>query len=260
MLIDWFTVGAQVLNFIILVWLMKRFLYQPILHAIDAREERIAGQLAEASATEVSAKEALDKFKRKNAAFDEDRSTRLAKLKVEVNAERERLFEEVERAADAVKTKREKAFQDEASHFNTALRGKAQVEIFAVVRQTLRDLTDTGLESRAADLFLERLADIEPSVKKVISEALHAAKEPALVRSAFALSPEIQARIQYSVEKNLSCDRPLRFETSLALVGGIEVITPGQKVAWSMASYLDALEKSVFEGITEKTHSTVAQS
>ena len=42
MLIDWFTVAAQALNFLILVWLMKRFLYKPILHAIDAREERIA--------------------------------------------------------------------------------------------------------------------------------------------------------------------------------------------------------------------------
>ena len=39
MLIDWFTVGAQTLNFLILVWLMKRFLYKPVLDAIDAREE-----------------------------------------------------------------------------------------------------------------------------------------------------------------------------------------------------------------------------
>ena len=42
MLIDWFTVGAQVLNFLILVWLLKHFLYKPILNAIDAREKRIA--------------------------------------------------------------------------------------------------------------------------------------------------------------------------------------------------------------------------
>jgi F-type H+-transporting ATPase subunit b len=50
MLIDWFTVGAQVLNFLILVWLLKRFLYKPILHAIDAREQRIAKELADADA------------------------------------------------------------------------------------------------------------------------------------------------------------------------------------------------------------------
>ena len=40
MLIDWFTVGAQAVNFLILVWLLQRFLYQPVLAAIDcAREE-----------------------------------------------------------------------------------------------------------------------------------------------------------------------------------------------------------------------------
>ncbi len=50
MLIDWFTVGAQALNFFILVWLMKRFLYKPILDAINAREMLVAKQLAEASA------------------------------------------------------------------------------------------------------------------------------------------------------------------------------------------------------------------
>jgi F-type H+-transporting ATPase subunit b len=48
MLIDWFTVAAQVVNFLILVWLMKRFLYKPILHAIDEREKRIATELANA--------------------------------------------------------------------------------------------------------------------------------------------------------------------------------------------------------------------
>ena len=51
MLIDWFTVGAQALNFLILVWLMKRFLYKPILDAIDAREDRVAAELADADAS-----------------------------------------------------------------------------------------------------------------------------------------------------------------------------------------------------------------
>ena len=53
MLIDWFTVGAQVLNFLILIWLLKRFLYKPILHAIDEREERIATELANADSPKV---------------------------------------------------------------------------------------------------------------------------------------------------------------------------------------------------------------
>ena len=40
MKINWFTVIAQLVNFLILVWLMKRFLYKPILNAIDEREKK----------------------------------------------------------------------------------------------------------------------------------------------------------------------------------------------------------------------------
>ena len=51
MLIDWFTVGAQAVNFLILVWLLKRFLYKPVLAAIDAREKKIAATIEDAGGT-----------------------------------------------------------------------------------------------------------------------------------------------------------------------------------------------------------------
>ena len=54
MLIDWFTVAAQALNFLILVWLMKRYLYKPIRHAIDEREKRIAAELAEGPSSQTA--------------------------------------------------------------------------------------------------------------------------------------------------------------------------------------------------------------
>ena len=45
MLIDWFTVGAQALNFLILIWLLKRFLYRPVLAAIEARGDLLLARL-----------------------------------------------------------------------------------------------------------------------------------------------------------------------------------------------------------------------
>ena len=74
MLIDWFTVIAQVVNFLILVWLLKRFLYRPILDAIDAREKRIALALADADAKKVEAEKERDAFQQKNEAFDQQRA------------------------------------------------------------------------------------------------------------------------------------------------------------------------------------------
>jgi len=79
MLIDWFTIGAQALNFLILVWLLKRFLYKPILHAVDAREKRIAGELADADAKKAEAQKERDEFQHKNEEFDQQRAALLTK-------------------------------------------------------------------------------------------------------------------------------------------------------------------------------------
>ena len=73
MLIDWFTVVAQAINFLLLVWLLKRFLYKPILQAIDDREKRIATQLQEAGATKEDAEKERRDFQKKNAEFDQQR-------------------------------------------------------------------------------------------------------------------------------------------------------------------------------------------
>src|ERR1035437_775893 len=79
MLIDWFTVGAQAINFIILVWLLKRFLYKPILDAVDAREKRVATELADADAKKAEAKKERDEFQHKNEKFDQQRAALLSK-------------------------------------------------------------------------------------------------------------------------------------------------------------------------------------
>ena len=65
MLIDWFTVGAQALNFVVLVWLLKRLLYKPILAAIDSREKRIAAELADADEKRTQAKRERDEYQQR---------------------------------------------------------------------------------------------------------------------------------------------------------------------------------------------------
>ena len=65
MLIDWFTVAAQLVNFLILVWLLKRFLFKPITSAIDAREKRIATELAAADAKKQMRRRSASNSKRR---------------------------------------------------------------------------------------------------------------------------------------------------------------------------------------------------
>ena len=100
MLINWFTVCAQAINFLILVWLLKRFLYKPILHAIDEREKGIAAQLASAEAKTAEAQKDRDDFQHKNEAFDKERAALLKKATDDASAERQRLLDEAKKDAD----------------------------------------------------------------------------------------------------------------------------------------------------------------
>ena len=81
--INWFTVIAQIINFLILVWLLKRFLYKPVLNAIDEREKKIAAQLSDAETKKAEAQKERDVFEQKNEAFDKERAARMNKVQEE---------------------------------------------------------------------------------------------------------------------------------------------------------------------------------
>jgi F-type H+-transporting ATPase subunit b len=252
MLIDWFTVGAQVLNFLILVWLMKRFLYKPILNAIDAREKRITRELADADAKRAEAKKERDEFQHKNAEFDQQRAALLSKATDEAKTERERLLDEARKAADALSAKRRESLTNDARNLNQAITRRTQDEVFAIARKALTDLATTSLEERMSEVFTRRLRELNGETKRGLAESLKAASEPALVRSAFELPTEQRAAIQKTLNETFSADIRLRFETAPDLVSGIELTSNGQKVGWSIADYLTSLEKSVGELVKAK--------
>ena len=126
MLIDWFTVIAQVVNFLILVWLLKHFLYRPILDAIDTREKRIAKELADADAKKAEAQKERDAFQRRNEAFDQQRAALLSKATDEAKAERQRLLDEARQAADTLSAKRMETLRSEQQSLSEALIRRAR--------------------------------------------------------------------------------------------------------------------------------------
>ena len=252
MLIDWFTVGAQALNFIILVWLLKRFLYKPILNAVDAREKRIAAQLADADAKKAEAQKERDEFQHKNQEFDQQRAALLSKATDEANAERQRLLEDARKAADALSAKRQQALRRDADNLNQAIRRRTQQEVFAIARKALMDLATTSLEERIGEVFTRRLRTINGKAKEGLAEVLKTASEPALVRTAFDLPATQRAAIQNALNETFSAEIHVRFETAPDLVSGVELTTNGQKIAWSIADYLASLETGVGELLKEK--------
>ena len=251
MLIDWFTVAAQAVNFLILVWLMKRFLYKPILHAIDEREKRIATELANADKKRAEAQKESDDFKHRNEEFDKQRAALLSKATDEANAERQRLLDEARKDAAALSSKLQEALRDQEHTLHQAISRRTQREVFAIARKALTDLATVSLEERLGEVFTRRLREMDAQAKAGLAQALKTAPDPALVRSAFDLPAQQRAAIQNALNETFSADIHIRFETAPDLISGIELSTNGQKVAWSIADYLMSMEKSVDELLKE---------
>ena len=88
--------------------------------------------------------------------------------------------------------------------------------------------------------------------KSVLGDALRKNSEPALIRSTFDLPAAQRAAIQNALNETFSAEIHIRFETAPDLVSGIELTTNGQKVGWSIADYLESLEKGVGDLLKEK--------
>jgi F-type H+-transporting ATPase subunit b len=252
MLIDWFTVTAQIVNFLILMWLLKRFLYKPILASIDAREKRIAAELADADARKAEAGQERDEFQRKNDEFERQRDQRWKQAQDEAEAERHRLLDEARQAAETLSAKRQDALRREQQSLTGEIRRRTREEVFAIARRTLKDLAGTSLEERVCEAFTHRLRALDHEAKEGLAKALKASSDPVRVRSAFDLPPEQQQAVQQAINETFSADVPVRFETAPDVISGIELTAHGQKVAWSIADYLASLEQDVEELLKQK--------
>lgn len=243
--IDWFTVIAQVLNFLVLVWLMKRFLYKPILGAIEAREAGIRQELSDADEKRDQATKEREEFRRKNEEFDRDRADLLSRATEDADSHRSALIEAARGEADQLERKRREGMEADHADLARELGRKARIEVFAVARKALADLADESLEEKFASVFARRLRDLDAPARRAFAQALDSSRDPILVRSAFDLGEVGRALVRKVLDEAFDSDATLLYETTPDLVAGIEITCAGQKLTWSVAGYLEDLDKDV---------------
>lgn len=235
MLFDWFTMGAQVLNFIVLVWLMKHFLYQPILRAIAAREKLIANQLADAKVAKADAQKEKDLFSKKNQDYDTQSATLLAQAQTSAKGEAQKLLEVAKKSAADWSSKQHAAFLNEEKNLHEAVSQRAQSEIFSIARKTLTDLAGVDVEKRMVDVFIQRLREVSGKESK----------GPTIVRSAFNLLSDQRSKVEEAIKSVFNDDAAVKFETSPGLICGIVLFRNENKIAWSIDDYLNSMQGAV---------------
>lgn len=245
MLIDWFTVVAQAINFIVLVALMKHFLYRPILSAIAAREQKVAAQLAEADARQAQALAERAELARKNAEFDAERAQLLAAANAQAQALRDKLLAQAEAEAQALAVARRKAMDEETAAYGAELSRRTGQEVLAIAGKLLGELSDSTLERRVVEQFLARLAALPAPARAALAQALLQPGAPVEVRSAFALGDDQRAAIRGALAGLGGEGAQLRFASAPELVCGIELSAGGQQFGWNVADSLQSLQGGV---------------
>lgn len=256
MLIDWFTVAAQAVNFLILVWLLKRFLYKPVLAAIDEREKRIAAQLHDAETKKAEALQEQADFARKNEEFEQHRAALLLDATNTANAERETLMETARKDSEELRSKLQQMVYGELDNLNRKLETLAQQEVFFIARKTLADLAGVSLEERLTNVFIQRLYDLNEAQRTEFKASFQASSRRVLVRSAFELAPPLKTAIADAAKPLLGEGVGIDFETRPDLISGIELSVNGRKIAWSIADYLASLSHAASALLEPKSAAT----
>src|SRR5262249_16867757 len=155
MKIDWFTVIAQVINFLILVWLLKRFLYQPVLRSIDEREKKIANQLKEAEDREAAAEQAKTLMQEKLNAFERQRPNELNKVVEEAKVLRQSQFEQVRADSAAEREVLQSALREESIKAEKMLGRRIHQEVYAITEKAFSDLASAPMEVYLVKGFID---------------------------------------------------------------------------------------------------------
>ena len=129
--LDWSTIVLEIVNFLVLVWLLKRFLYRPVLATLAERRSRIEGLLAEAKETEERASALKGQFESRLADWEQEKAAARASLETAMALERER---QMEALAEALAAERERSAAQEA-HRQETLKRELAAEAVAEARR-----------------------------------------------------------------------------------------------------------------------------
>ena len=254
MLIDWFTVVAQMVNFLVLIFLLKHFLYGRIIRAMDQREEKIASRLADAEQKREKAEEEAEEFREKNEELAARKEELLRQARTDAESQKEDLVRKAREEVERLHSRWRESMAREKEDFLGDLRRRAAGQVLAVARRTLAELADAGLERQAVGVFIQRLKGLKPEEREEMKASIGQEAKGVTIQSAFELSGEDRDRLQRAVKEHLRDGLEVTYRTSPDLVMGVELKVDGHKVAWSLDHHLRSLEAEITRVLEEEIH------
>ena len=242
MQIDYFTIAAQIINFLILVFLLRHFLYRPVIATMNEREQGMVSRLKDAEQKIRKAEQEAESLRLMKQELQDKRQEMLAKVTEEVRDLKTDLTEKARSEVEASTADWHSSIERQKESILTELKLRTGEEVYAISRRAIQDLANEKLEAQIIDTFIRRLQEMGEPEKEKINEFYKTPDQPITVRSTFEIPDDARQTILETMRNLAGKDLKIKFETSPELISGIEMSTPDTRIGWSIASYLDTLK------------------
>jgi F-type H+-transporting ATPase subunit b len=251
--IDWFTVIAQIVNFLVLVALLKYFLYGRVMDAIDDRESELASRHHQAEQNLEESRTELESAREKNLQLDAQREKLLAAVRTEVGEFRKQQMNSVRNEIAGIQSRWSESIEAEQCVFLQELSQRAAESVCTIARQALSDLAGVSLESRIVSRFMDMVMALGPEERRVLIESLTGTNQCATIQTTHELPDKLQSSLVSHLEQQLDVKLAVTFETRDELECGIALLTNSRKLSWNLRDYLTELENDLRTMLEEKT-------
>ncbi len=267
-MIDWFTTLAQIVNFLILVGLLRYFLYGRVLAVMQQRQTEIARRWAEAERARQEAQEALVAAEEERRGVEQQRAELLERIRREVEAYRQQMLKDVRRQVDQQRQQWLDALAADRQAFLRGLQKTVVDQVTAIAGRALRDLADAELEKQMVAHFLTLVDSLPAATQQAIVQMVIETEGELVVETTLDLNAdardEIVARLTRLVRSDAGAvaspeastrGLQVRFVVNPELICGLALRTPSFRIGWSLRDYMEDIHRELHSALDEELKS-----
>jgi F-type H+-transporting ATPase subunit b len=249
MQIDLLTVAAQIVNFLVLVWLLQRFLYRPITDAMARREERIEARLSEAKEARAKVEAEAERLRDQQRELDASEEDILREARQKADSLRKEMEDDLRQEIEARRKTWENHLEEERDTFASRLRHQAGQQVIDIVGRVLHDYAGGDLAGQMVDTFVDRLMQLDAEARDKLRSAATRAKAPAVVESSLPLKPAARGQVTRAIHDQIAPEIAVDYREDEGLLLGLRLTIGEQTLEWSATRFLHRLETTLDEVI-----------
>lgn len=240
---DWSTFALEVVNFLILVWLLKRFLYRPVLSMVEKRREVVQKAIADADDARAEARELQTQYETRSEQWEQELAQRRRTLEEELESERRKRLDALDTEIAGERERLKARLERESVSREQALQTRAAAQAVGFAARLLKRLNGPELDRRIVAAVVEDLDAMAADTRKALEAALAAGGE-VTVTSASALSGEDRRALESALSGTAGGTPKLRFEVDASLLGGLRIRIDDWELDASLDGELGAFAES----------------